>query len=134
MARRGSSVRSVDAGTLVVYNGSQWTAYDGVTRSDVNTLRYADGEVSIDAVTVVRPGLYVLCAGEIALLSETDFHAARRRVIFASLFQNTTDIMEFAKQAAIFVVLAVSLLSWFNLQSVSGAVAHLQTLLPAVGK
>lgn len=127
--RKSGRIGRVQSGTLVVYDGEQFTAYDDVRRSDVNTLLFDGGEVSVDLVRVVRPGLYVYAADELQLLKETDFHSARRRVIFASLFQNNTDIMEFARQAALWVQLAVTLLTWFSVQSVSGSVTHLQTLI-----
>lgn len=134
MARRARSGSTGGSEVLLTYDGRQWTVYDDVVRSDMNTLRYDLGELSIDLVTVVRPGLYVVAADKVELLKEADFHIARKRVAFGSIFQNTSDIMSFARDAVVFGGFVVMLLVFFTVEGLSGQLGHIATVVQSLAK
>lgn len=110
---------------LARYDGAQWSLHQ-MEETDEGTLREKHGryELSADVAVPLAPDLYVVAVDEVTLRSEADFHATRRRIVFRSLFTNSGDLMELAKNITIFTCLIVAVLLWFQLGQLASQVAH----------
>lgn len=110
---------------MLHYDGSQWVIYSCAIESG-GILRDSLGrEFMADACTAVRDDLYVLAASPVTLLSESDFLAARKRVVFRSLFENNSDVMDLIRNIGFWIVVALAVIVYFR---VAGMASDLQTV------
>lgn len=111
---------------LVHYDGGQWTSYKATrtAQATFKTLSPERLEVGSDGAVYAGGGVYVLAVDRVTLLSEADFHRGRRRVILASLFDNQSDLMEWARNIAAVVAVVVSFLTYNSVSSLSGPLQH----------
>lgn len=82
-------------------------------------------EFSVGLCTPLADDLYVLAADRVSLLAESDFHQTRRQIVFRSMFENNSDIMDMLRQAAFIACLVIAVLVWFSVQGIAGDIHHL---------
>jgi hypothetical protein len=117
------ALRRRDVVSVVRFDGNQINLIE-VKESAAGVLRSVAAphyEFSADVCTLLGPGLYGVAMDEVVLRSETDFHRSRRRIATSALFENNSDVMELARNIAFGVVLVVSLLVWFQVGHIAGA-------------
>src|SRR5690348_1977555 len=103
---------------------------DGTLRTVKRTPRL---EFAVDVAVPAGPGSYLVLADSVTLLAESDFHAARRRVVLSSLFSNQADWMEWARNIGSAVAVAASMITWLTVSGMSGEVHALLLLAQKVG-
>lgn len=116
---------------LLHYDGSQWASYMA-ERTAQGTIRTSEPEVmeiGSDSAVYAGHNVYVVATERLTLLGEADFHRGRRRVVLASLFDNHSDVMEWARNGAAVVAVVVSFLTYSSVSSLSGAVQHALALI-----
>lgn len=124
--------RSRSAGSVQVVR------YDGVHPELLSckpladgTLQSEDGRYQFDGALCDWLGgdLAILRASQVQLLTETDFHLSRRRIVFRSLFENKGDLMQLAQWGAIIACFVVALFLWAQMGDVAGKVSHMVTII-----
>lgn len=122
---------------LVRYDGSVWSSRkvrigaDGVVQThDGGPLLTFAGE----ACTVVRSGLMVLCADDLVMRTEADFHDMRKRVALRQLFSSTGDIMELVRNGVTWAWAILAIVLLWLVASMRGDVGTILAYLKVVAQ
>lgn len=126
--------RPATAVRVVRLDGDSAELLDCKAQGD-GTLLASDGrQFSAELCRFVSSDVAVLAATPVQLLAEQQFHALRAQIAFSAVFENKSDWMEFARQAALFMAFAVALLCFLRLGTVDGNVSHLAGVIDAMQK
>lgn len=109
--------------SVIWFDGHQWTRYADCRVTDSNTVVLPDGEIASDLFVMVDAETAVLLTDRPSLLTQADFQAARRRVIFSSLWANDSDLMSLARNAMAVASFVLLLVEWFSVNGLSSQIA-----------
>lgn len=118
--------------SVVLYDGrrAETVVCESTSDGTLRTLKRSPRlEFPVDVAIPTGGGSYLVLAETTTLLAESDFHAARRRVVLSSLFSNQSDWMEWLRNIGSAVAVAASMVTWLTVSGMSGDVHAILVLV-----
>ncbi len=110
---------------LIQWNGKRFSVSDVQLRDGV-LVGKGDLAIAVGACEVVKPGVYFVGVDDVTMRTEADFHDLRRRIAMRSLFDNTGDLMDMARNIAMFLSVIIAIGLWLQVGGMRGDLSSVQ--------